>query len=100
MVCCNECWLQTSLFQRAVLSVLTTPARDGGLLVGPLLFERFWPDFLRPTSGQPVETDDIYEPTPEDLQEPPAPKETPPGAHVSDLINARNRSRQQRETDE
>jgi len=52
MVCCNSCWLEKlSLFQQAVLSLATTPAEQGGFLVGPLIAERFWPEFLQPVKN-------------------------------------------------
>lgn len=93
MVCCNECWLQMTMFQRSMLSVVTTDARHGGLGVGQLLFERFWPDILRPFSGgvpdPSGDIDDVREAAPSH----PASQHVPPGAAVSQMIDVRNERR-------
>lgn len=91
MVCCNECWMQMPMFQRSLLSVLTTDARDGGLGVGRTFYERFWPEMLRPFVGKPTPLpDDDFE----DVRESGPPMAHPPvGSPVSEMIDQRNASR-------
>jgi len=83
LVCCNSCWLQMSLFQRAMISLLTTPAEKGGFMVGPLVHERFWPDILkpRPTSSAAAPLDSRYE------------SGKPVGDKISKIIEKRNAGR-------
>lgn len=52
------------LQERAKLSLLMTSAKHGGFALGKLLFDRFWPDFLRPQqppAQAPPEEPDEFE---------------------------------------
>lgn len=92
MVCCNDCWLKMGMFQRSMLSVLTTPAEFGGLALGSLLHERFWPDILRTftNKGEPPPDDDEFEMI---GPESPPVGHVPPGSEVSRMIDDRQRRR-------
>jgi len=81
------------MFQRAALSLLTTPTKDGGLALGALAHERFWPDLLRTFSDKPSplppEPDGDYF----EQEEHSPPMSAIPGDEVTSMIDRRNAAR-------
>lgn len=71
------------MFHRAMLSLLTTPAEFGGLSVGQLIHDRFWPEFLKPQPRKPSVTP------------PPAPPAGPPFMNETERILHLRRQRRE-----
>lgn len=92
LVCCNDCWLKMSLFERSILAMLHAPAIDGGLKIGSLLAERLWPQFMK--SPEVASAQEVEEAT-RDVPPMQVPRpETPPGQHITELREARKKRRE------